>query len=259
MPELEQQLTALAGQVEWPATPNLVPAVRSRITAPVVLRAPWYQSRWALAATAVIIALAALAAYPPSRDAVAGWINVHVFFQRVQVVPTPSPLPPGPLGERLGLGGETTLADARKKVDWHILVPSKLGEADEVYLQLPPDGPGKGEVTLVYSTRPGIPVAGETGVAVLVTEARGAVDTGFFGKMLGPDTTMQELTIAGHHGYWLAGSPHLFFFIDADGRFRNETMRLAANTLILDVGGTIVRIEGKLTKAQALEIAASLS
>jgi hypothetical protein len=35
-------------------------------------------------------------------------------------------------------------------------------------------------------------------------------------------------------------------------------MRLATNTLILDVGGTIVRIEGNMTKAQALEIAASL-
>jgi hypothetical protein len=35
-------------------------------------------------------------------------------------------------------------------------------------------------------------------------------------------------------------------------------MRLATNTLILDQGGTVVRIEGNLTKAQAMEIAASL-
>jgi hypothetical protein len=144
-------------------------------------------------------------------------------------------------------------------MSWHVVVPSKLGEPDEVYVQLPPEGPAKGEVTLVYSTRPGIPVAGETGVAVLVTAAQGTVDTNFFGKMLGPDTTMQEVTVGGHRGYWLAGSPHIFFFVDTSGKFRNETLRLATNTLILDVGGTVVRIEGKLTKAQALEIAASLS
>jgi hypothetical protein len=36
-------------------------------------------------------------------------------------------------------------------------------------------------------------------------------------------------------------------------------MRLATNTLIFDNGGTVVRIEGDLTKAQALEIAKSLS
>ena len=258
MPELEQQLSALAAQIDWPATPNLAPAVRSRITAPVVLRAPWYQSRWALAAAAVIIALAALVAYQPSREAIASWVNVHLFVQRVHVVPTPSPLPPGPLGERLGLGNQTTLAEAQKQVSWHVMVPSKLGEPDEVYLQLPPDGAVKGEVTLVYATRPGIPVAGETGVSVLVTEATGAIDSNFFGKMLGPGTTFEEVTVAGHRGYWIAGSPHQFFFIDSQGKARYETLRLATNTLLLDWGGTVVRIEGKLTKAQALEIAASL-
>jgi hypothetical protein len=51
----------------------------------------------------------------------------------------------------------------------------------------------------------------------------------------------------------------VFVFIDATGNPRYETSRLATNTLLIDVGGTIVRIEGNLTKAQALEIAASLN
>ncbi|GAC1512720.1 MAG: hypothetical protein NVS1B3_16640 [Candidatus Dormibacteraceae bacterium] len=258
MPELEHQLTAVGAQVDWPPTPDLVAGVRNRIMSPA-RRTPWYQGGLALAAVAVIIALAALAAYPPSRDAIASWVNVHVFFQRVQTVPTPSPLPPGPLGKRLGLGTQTTLTETQKQVTWHVMVPSRLGDPDEVYLQLPPDGPAKGEVTLVYATRPGLPVAAETGVAVLVTEARGAVDAAYFGKVLGPDATMQEATVAGHHGYWIAGTPHAFFFIDASGAVRNETLRLATNTLLLDVNGTIVRIEGTLTRAQALEIAASLN
>ena len=258
MPELEQQLTALAAQIDWPATPNLVPAIRSRTTSPIMLRAPWYQSRWALAAAAVVIALTALIAYQPSRVAIADWVNVHVFFQRVHVVPTPSPLPPGPLGQRLGLGNQSTLADAQQQMSWHVMVPSRLGEPDEVYVQVAPQGPSKGEVTLVYATRPDIKVAGETGVSVLVTEARGAVDKMYFMKMLGPDATVDDVTVAGHRGFWIAGSPHVFMFTDADGHFLQETMRLATNTLVLDVGGTIVRIEGNLTKAQALEIAASL-
>ena len=258
MPELEQQLTALAAHIDWPATPNLAPAVRSRMAAPAVVRTPWYQSRWALAAAAVVVALAALLAYQPSREAIASWVNVHVFFQRVQTVPTPSPRPPGPLGERLGLGSQTTLADAQNQVVWHVMVPSRLGEPDEVYVQLAPQGPAKGEITLVYATRPDIPVAGETGVSVLVTEARGAVDKMYFMKMLGPDTTIEDVTIAGHSGFWIAGAPHVFMFTDADGHFLRETMRLATNTLVLDEGGTIVRIEGHLTKAQALDLAASL-
>ena len=168
------------------------------------------------------------------------------------------PLPPGPLGQRVGLGSSTTLDAARGQVKWTITIPKSLGDPDEVYLQLPPAGPAQGEVTLVYSARPGIPVSGQTGVSVLVTEARGSVDRNFFGKMLGPEATMEEVQVNGHPGFWIAGKPHVFFFIDASGQFRNETMRLATNTLIFDNCGTIVRIEGDLTKAQALEIAKSL-
>lgn len=258
MLELEQQLIALGTELDWPATPNLARRVRSRIAAPLVLRTPWYQSQWAVAAAAVIITLAALAVYTPTREAIAGWVNVHVLFQRVPVLPTPTPRPPGPLGERLGLGQLTTLSEAQTHLTWRITVPSSLGQPDEVYLQLPPTGAAQGEVTLVYSTRPGIPVANQTGVAVLITEARGSVNKDFFAKMLGPGTTVEPVMVAGHEGYWIAGSPHDFVFLDANGNFRDETMRLATNTLILDEGGTIVRIEGNLTKAQAVEIATSL-
>jgi hypothetical protein len=260
--ELEQQLTALGAELNWPPTPNLA----GRISLPARrgggAQRRWggvfgttAAHRWALAAAALLIALVALVAYQPAREAIASWVNVHVFFQRVHLLPTPSPQPPGPLGERLGLGGRSTLAGAQKQVAWQIAVPSSLGRPDEVYVQFPPNGPAQGEVTLVYSSRPGIPVAGETGVAVLVTEARGSVDQNFFGKMLGPDTTFEPVTVAGHQGYWIAGAPHVFLFIDTNGNVRDETMRLATNTLILDAGGTVVRIEGNLTKAQAIQIA----
>ena len=258
MPELEQELIALGRQLDWPATPAIGARVRSRITAPVVRHALWYQSRWAMAAAALLIALTALAVYTPTREAIAGWVNVHVFFQRVRVLPSPSPLPSGPIGQRLGLGQPTTLAQAQSQLAWTITLPSTLGRPDEVYLQLPPTGAAQGEVTLVYTKRPGIPVASQTGVAVLVTEARGKTNTDFFGKMLGSDATIEAVTVAGHQGYWVAGSPHVFIFLDANGNFRDETMRLATNTLILDEGGTIVRIEGNLTKEQAVAIATSL-
>jgi hypothetical protein len=266
--ELEARLTTLGRELEWPPTQNLYAGVMATIAAqrviplparPGIHPTPWYQNRWAVAAAAVILALAALVAYQPSRDTIANWLNLHTRIQRVPVLPTPSPLPPGPLGTRLGLGGYSTLATAGGAVKWHVLVPSSLGSPDEVYLQLAPDGPPQGEVTLVYSGRPGIPISAQTGVGVLVTEARGAVSAEFFGKTVGPDTTVDPVTVAGHKGYWFAGKPHVFVFIDAGGNPRYETSRLATNTLLIDVDGTIVRIEGDLTKDQALQIAASLS
>lgn len=256
MPDVEQQLLELGASLDWPATPQLATRVRYRVAEP---SRAWYQNRWAIAAIALLVALAALVLYTPSRDVIARWFNLHASIQRTEHPPTPSPLPPGPLGQRLGLGSSTTLDAARTQVKWNITVPQSLGQPDEVYLQQPPAGPSQGEVTLVYSARPGILVSGQTGVSVLVTEARGSVDRNIFGKMLGPDSTLQEVQVNGQPGYWIAGTPHVFYFIDANGNFRQDTMRLATNTLIFNNGGTLVRIEGNLTKAQALEIAKSLS
>ncbi len=253
MPELEDQLTALAAAIAWPTTPQIrvpVPALRREI--------PWVRPL-ALAAAAVLIVAAALLAFPPSRDAIANWLNLHTIFQRVPNMPTPSPHPSGPLGERLGLGNPTTLETAQGNLSWHIVLPSSLGQPDEVYYQAPGIGPSSGEVSLVYASRPGIKVAGQTGVSVLITEARGKVNEQFFGKMLGPDATVEPVNVAGHQGYWIAGSPHGFVFIDESGNYRDETMRLATNTLLFDDNGTIVRIEGDMTKDQALQIATSMS
>jgi hypothetical protein len=271
VPDLEDQLIALGREVEWPATPDLVIHLPTLLWGPRALGARGWSERrrggffatttgrrLALAAAALLIALSALAVYTPTREAIADWVNVHVLFQRVNVLPTPTPRPSGPLGERLGLGTPTTLAEAQSHLAWQITVPTSLGQPDEVYLQLPPVGAAQGEVTLVYSTRPGIPVANQTGVAVLITEARGSVNKDLFAKMLGGGTTIDPVTVAGHQGYWVSGSPHVFIFLDANGNFRDETMRLATNTLILDDGGTVVRIEGNLTRAQAVEIASSL-
>jgi hypothetical protein len=95
-------------------------------------------------------------------------------------------------------------------------------------------------------------------VSVLVTEARGTVNEQFFGKLLGPGTTLETVSVNGHAGWWISGQPNGFVFADADGNPYTETLRLATNTLIFDDNGTIVRIEGDMTKAQALQIAGSL-
>lgn len=263
MADLEQRLTALAAEIDWPGTPELSSRVGRRLHVAARRSGPaWWRpvaKRWAaVAAAALIIAAGALAAYSPTRAAIAGWLNLHTTILRVPHLATPSAQPSGPLGTRLGLGNQTTLNLAQRQIAWHVTVPSSLGAPDEVYLQEPPDGPPQGEVTLVYRARPGIAVASQTGVAALVTEARGTIDQEFLGKILGPGTTIEPVTVSGHDGWWIAGAPHEFFFTDSGGNFRSETLRLAANTMLLDDGGTVIRIEGNLTKAQAVEIAASL-
>jgi len=252
MPDLEEQLGALAAAIEWPATPNLRVKI---LPLPARRGGPGWGRQLALAAAAVFLIVASLLAYTPTREAIAGWVNLHVLVHRVQQLPTPSPRPSGSLGQRLGLGSPTTLNQAQANVTWQVKVPGSLGEPDEVYFNRPPSG---GEVTLVYAHRADIAVSGLTGVSVLVTEARGRVDEIYFQKMLGPDSTLEQVTVGGHTAYWISGHPHAFVFTDAEGNAYYDTLRLATNTLIFDDNGTIVRIEGDMTKAQALQIAGSI-
>lgn len=246
MPELEDQLLALGESIAWPATPQM--RARYGFT-PAVLPARRRRAvpRWALAAAAVLLVVAALAF---------SWFGLHTVIYRVPNPPTPTPHSPGVLGSNLHLGTRVgSVAEAQRQVSWRITVPSQLGTPDAVYVQSPPDGPSLGEVTLVYASAPGVKVAGQTGVAVLVTEARGSVNENFFEKMLGPGATVEQVTLHGHSGFWISGHPHDFLFIGADGNTHDDAMRLATNTLILDVDGTILRIEGDMTKGQALAIA----
>lgn len=249
MPDLDQQLTELGSYIAWPETPGrLWSGVQ-----PARTQAPWV--RWALAAAATILLVgAALLAYAPSREAIAGFLNLHTAVNRVPALQSPSPRP----GQSLGLGTPTTLTQAQNRLTWQITVPPALGQPDGIYLAQPPLGPAAGEVTLVYTNRPGIKPSGQTGVSVLVTEARGNVNDQFFGKTVGPGTTIEAIEVNGHKGWWISGQPHIFGFTDVNGNPYFDTLRLATNTLIIDDGGTIVRVEGDLTKAQALQIGSSL-
>jgi hypothetical protein len=256
MPDLEDRLVALGADIAWPPTPgHLWRGVPQR---PAAARRFW-QPRWALAAAAVVLILATLVAYTPTRDAIAGWLNLHTSIRRTNQLPTPSPHPSGPFGPRLGLGTQTTLAGAQRQVSWKIAVPVALGAPDEVYVSLPPTGPSGGEVTLVYAARPGIPASGATGVSVLVTEARGGVNEHFFQKILGPGVTIEQVSVDGHQGVWISGQPHEIVFTDANGDPYFDTLRLATNTLLFDDGGTVVRIEGDMSKQQAIYIGRSLA
>jgi hypothetical protein len=245
MPELEDRLTLLGDAIAWPPTPRLrVFPVYVAIEA----RRRGFP-RWVLATAAVLLIVAALAFT---------LLGLHTTIYRVPNPPTPTPHSPGVLGSGLGLGTPTTLAGAQGQVAWKVTTPSSLGRPDAVYVKLPPDGPSQGEVSLLYAQARGVGASAQTGVAVLVTEARGSINENLFGKILGPDTRIEQVTVNGHPGYWISGHPHDFAFTDAKGGFYMEQMRLATNTLIFNDNGTVVRIEGDMTKAQALQIAGSI-
>ena len=229
--DLERQLRDLGRDVIYPATPDLARAVRARIRP----ARDWQRWRVALAAAAVVlIALAGTVALnPDARRAVAGFLGLPGFqIHKVKVLPSPSPY----FGTKA-----VTLDEARGLAAFRIMTPGPPEQVRAVVFDGRPPG---GEVEL--------DLAG----GAIITEVKGGIDKGFFGKMLGPGSQVAEIKVGGTTGYWFTGAEHIFFYADADGQFRSDQLRLAGDTLAFEREGVIIRIEGARDQADALRLAA---
>lgn len=253
MSELETRLTQLGRDLDWPATPDLAPSVRERLTPPVSARSrPIIFRRSLVIALAALLVLAGgvLAAVPSVRDSVLDLFGLQgATVERRQELP-PAP-PPGPLK----LGQRTTLAAAPGSLRFDPLVPQAAGPPDRVYV----DGgvPG-GLLSLAYEPRAGLPEAKSTGLGLLVSEFRGDLAPEYAGKIAGQATKVERLTIDGHRALWLEGAPHFFFYRAPNEPFREERLRLAQNVLLLEDGRLLVRLEGAFDRERAVELARSL-
>jgi hypothetical protein len=245
MPEatLEQELRALGPLVEFPATPDLATAVRRRLTEePARRQLPWRRTL-VLAFALLAVTVGALMAVPQSRTAILEWLGIRgVEIERVPTQPT---APAEPID--LGLGERVTLGEARARADFDVLRPGVegLAEPDEVYVS------ARGAVAFVYRDDEG-------GVATLLTQFRGFVERDLIHKSAGPETTIEAVRIDDAPGWWIAGEPHEFVYLDETGEPVFETLRLAGNTLLWTRGDVSFRLEGDLTKREAIEIAESM-
>ena len=254
MAELEERLNELGRYLDYPHAAGLAATVGRRLREPARRRSRFTRVLLAAAAIAAL-ALAALIAFPPSRDAIAGFLGLRgVIVERVPTRPSASATS-GPLGQRLQLGSEVTLAQARAAVSYRLLVPGSLGDPDQVYLLNPPS---RQAVALVYLPRAGLPASVGTGVGLLLIEFPGKLESPFMEKMLGPDATLEQVSVNGQRGFWVSGSPHGFLYLAPNGEVLDDTYRLAGNTLIWNQGALLIRIEADVSKERALGIAASV-
>jgi hypothetical protein len=276
--ELERALADLAAHLEQPqAPPPLAEAVMARIAegpaadarrarvpgvprvpAPRLPRRGW--RRIAVAALALLVLAAGIVvATPGAREAVARRLGI-LGIEIHQGGPAPTvTAPTGTTAGRgatgtLGLGRRVSLEQARAAVSFRLLVPSQPGfeRPDEVYLS--DEVPG-GRVDLVYLPRPGLPASPFTNAGLLITEFQA---TPLVGKFVKEGTRIEEVVVSGEQGYWLGDEPHEFAYQDRNGVLRQETARLAGSTLIWTQGPVTLRLEGQISKQQALRIAGSM-
>lgn len=250
MSELELELRELT--VEWPATPDLAGAVADRMEharpARRRLRLGLDRPAWQLAAVVAALVIAVVAAVPPARSAVLDLLG----FGSVRIT-REEPRPPRFAPGGLALGEPLTLAQARRRAGFPVLVPAAVGEPDAVYFA---DEPAA-RVDLVYRSRPGLPAAGTTGAGLLVTEFR-AVAEPLIEKTVGAAGNVERLTVGGDPAFFISGPEHGFAYVPEAGGGAFEPQRLAGNTLLVERSdGVLLRVEGELTRAQAVRIAES--
>jgi hypothetical protein len=226
MPELEQQLRALAAELEWPPTPDLAATVRPHLEPR--RRRPWRAVAVALAV--LVVALAAALAVPSARSSILRFLGIEgVTVQRVDRLPQAAPL--GTLGDR------TTMAAVRRRVGFRPLLPDGK-RPDAVYLDKALAG---GAVVLRYGP--------EQRPRLVVTEYR----TGTFDvvkKYAGLRSEVRSVDIGGEPAIWI-GDAHVV-------ELGPTPPRLSAPSLIWLHRGLTLRLEARVTLGRALELARSL-
>jgi hypothetical protein len=248
MSDLDRELRALT--IEWPETPDVAAAVAARLHEAPPARRRW-RPRPALAyALAAVVAAAAigLAASPSARSAILEFFGLEsVQVERREPRPAPGPVD-------LDLGQRVSLDEARRRAGFGVLVPSlaPLGAPDAAYVATEPV-----RVALVYGARPGIPRSRETRVALLIVELRAEVGP-LVQKSIGQGTRLERFRIDGDPAYFISGRVHGFAYQDESGGAHFEEPRLAGNVLLVERGGLLLRVEGRVSRDQAVRIVRSM-
>jgi hypothetical protein len=248
MPErLELELRELGRELALPAVPDVSGRVAERLRAEPPPRRPRFappRRTLAIAIAILVVALAAALAVPPVRGALADLFHIGgVTVERVDELPPVTP------GRGLGLGRRVTLDEARRAVDFGVLVPDAddWGEPDGAFVSRRIPG---GVVSLLYGT--------ERRPRLLATAFRGTTRGDLVKKALTRDTSIRFVRVRGTDGYFLSGAPHAVVFRDANGRVRDDEYRLAKNVLLWTEGDVTYRLEGAFGVERALAIAGAM-
>ena len=259
--ELERELRELGSRIEYPPTPDLARAVRRRLEQGARtprrrgFELPTPSARWA-AAAALLLILAVPVLSPAARETFSGPFVAKpaadgggVAVESGDVAPRPSsPQKAEPIGAGMGFGEPITLREARERGggDTPVLLPEamRLGEPDGVYALGSPGG-----VALVYSSRPGLPPLGDTGIGLVLTELTGDLESTYL-EETGSIARLEAVKVGGERGYWISDGRRL---APPDG----STWHPRAGVLLWEREGRALRLEADFPRKEGIRIAES--
>lgn len=235
---LEADLVRLGQAIAFPPAPALSRTVAQRLVARP-LRAE-RASRWQLAgvamAAAIVIAALFAGTVSPARDAVADLLDRINIFQTAE---SPAGLPTDITGKSV------TVEQAEMRLGFPILLPAYPEKLEPEQVLFQEFGRVKA-VALFFRPSEAAPfVLFET--------------NGFVGKGLPVGGSAQAVNDLGDgDAFWLEGL-RIVQYYDQQGNVIEESRRATdVNTLLWQQGGLVFRIEGDLSRDEAVRIAKSL-
>jgi hypothetical protein len=229
--ELEQRLHRLGQELEYPPEPDLAPAVLARLD-----RRPFPWRPLAVAFAVFAVAVAAAFAVPQARTTILKWFHLRgATVERVETLP-----PALERSQAGGLGRPFSRDEAERAVGFELALPPFRGAAPKRVYVL-----DSALATIVLHAHRR---------SILLSEYR-AVDFGLLKKSAGGKTVIEQVRVNGEPGLWLEGGPHTLSYFNRHGEFQERTVRIRGNVLLWIHGQLTLRLEGKLAKARALDIA----
>jgi hypothetical protein len=254
---------ALRQAFDFPASPDVVPGLQSRLGEAVTPQ-PWRWSWPRLSRGMVLGLLALLVIAAVTAAAILGVPGIRIVTIEELERPEPAVSTPASdvegVGARLGLGSPMSLDDIRALVEMPVIPPDDeaLGPPDALYLDPLLAG---GMVSMVWSARPDLPAADETGAGLLISQFDAVVNPDGFQKLRDQDVLVEPVSVAGGQGWWLHGATHLFLRRAGTGEQSRPVVpsRLAGDTLLWERDGVTYRLEGNVGMERAIEIAGSIA
>ena len=226
---LEQRLVDLGRELEWPETPRFDLGFERRPA-----RRPWLRPLALGLAVALAVFGAVLALSPGARSAF-----LELFRLEGATVELVETLPEVEVFE-FDFGERVTREEAERRAGFE-LVDLEGEQPDSVFIL------GNRLVSFVYGPvdRP----------RLVLSQLRGSVWEGFIKKAGGVGTRVEEVQVHGEPGLFVSGDEHFVMFRDGAGAINDDRTFLAGTVLLWNRGEQLLRLEGDLTRAQALRIA----
>jgi hypothetical protein len=237
---LEQRLVELGRALDVPEAPDFAPRVLAQMGSR--RRTPSRRGLVLAFAVVAVAALVATLAIPDARSALKRLLQIG--SERIELVDELPEVSSPPPELDLMLGLRVPLAEARRRAGFDLL--ELADRPDSVYVG------DRGTVWFLYG-RPDAPR-----LLVAQTPDLGIDEAFILKKLVASGTSVEQVFVRGEPAYFLSGEPHAVILVSRDGIPITETARLARDVLVWEEDGRTVRIEGELTREQALSLAESL-